>query len=428
MLSPLIKRWLREAHGQSSKTQRLVLFTQGNGIRYEHLHLDAPTETSFDLTGTIYESLAKYQSRFTLLSKFYNAFDKALHGNQFATLSVMPSDNQEGEKRGPPGRQSIDRLIAGATGNNDPFKQLLFALKESGQKPLIVSADGKNQPVPAYTNPFEAFTSIFGATQPGGEPQFTPEQLLAQDQSLLSLIREDVERTRSRLAGPEKAKLDQYMSSLESLEKQIVSAAQGRLNCQDVPAPDLTGVDEGTYENARLDPAVIHAHVDLAASALACGLTRNTHNSILGMEGPHDGYRWLGNTVGHHNAHHDGKLDELLAIDKYTMSELARMADHLAAVPEGGGTMLDNSLIVYINTCGAKHHGGHDHHFVIMIGNAGGAVKTGRVLTQEDPTYKGDGKKRCIADYFVSLAQAFGVDIASFGDPHHNQGPLSDLA
>lgn len=428
LLNPLLRSWIREAEGQVPAAKRLVLFTQGNGVRSEHLHLDAPNQTDFELSGSIYEPLVPFRDKLLVVNKFYNPHDRALHGNQWATLSVMPSPNQEGEKRGPPGGITIDRVIANAIGGQDAFKQVLLALKE-GSKSLCVSADGLERPVPAINNPLEAFETVFGGGVQGQDPQIDLAAQFAQDKGLLDFIREDIGRTHRRLAGPERLKLDQYVASLEQLEVQLKSASTALANCQDIPGPDVSSEDLiEKYESARLHRENVEAHVDLAANALKCGLTHVTHNSIMGMEGPHDAYYWLGDDMSHHGSHHDGRIENLRQIDTFTMSALARMANHLDAVPEGDGTMLDNSLILYINTCGGKHHGGHDQHFAIMLGSAGGAFRTGRFLTTLDgKNYAYNDEKRCISDFYVNVANAFGVDIDTFGDPEHCLGPIDGL-
>jgi hypothetical protein len=82
--------------------------------------------------------------------------------------------------------------------------------------------------------------------------------------------------------------------------------------------------------------------------------------------------------------------------------------------------MLDNSLVAFINVCGGKHHGGQDTYSVITLGQAGGALKTGRVLNY--PV-----KERSLADAYVGFAHALGAPIKTFGDPAHNKGPLPGL-
>lgn len=82
--------------------------------------------------------------------------------------------------------------------------------------------------------------------------------------------------------------------------------------------------------------------------------------------------------------------------------------------------MLDNSVVAFVNTCGGKHHGGHDSYSVITLGRGGGALATGNVLSFPE-------KERSLSDAYVAIANALGVPIKSFGTAEHNKGPLPGM-
>jgi hypothetical protein len=392
--------------------KRLFLITNGNGFIEKSYTCAARSETDFDLN-PVFEPLAPWKSQLVVASRFHNPFDRALHGNQFATLSVIPSPNQTGEKRGPPGGISIDRFLAKQIGAKDAFPSTAQGLAE-GRNILCTSCDGLNQPFPAIGSPVKAYETYFGgaagATAGAGQAPDVSKQL-AQDKSLLDLIAGDIARMQGRLAGPEKAKLDQYLTSIRGVERQLAELGAARGTCQAPPRP---GAD---LDRASLSPRVVAAHIDVAFAAQMCGLTRISHMSILGMEGPHIAYGWLGDTRGHHNTHHAGDYPTIQKIDTFIISCVAQVAAAMSKIAEPGGSMLDNSLVAYINTCGGRHHGGQDTHAVVTVGRAGGAMKGGRYL--QYPL-----KKHCISDLYVSWANAFDVPITTFGDPKHCTGAL----
>jgi hypothetical protein len=410
LFTPMLRGMIREAQGQPLTRRRLIVFTHANGFIEKMYGRQAASESDFPLGG-VYTPLEPFKQQLLILSKFYNPHDRALHGNQFATLSVVPSPNQAGEKRGPPGGISIDRLLAKEIGKEDAFSSTAVGIAE-GSKILCVSADGLNQPFPAIGSPVKAFnTYLAGAVEGSG---YDPMLALAQDRSVLDSVRTDIARLEQRLAAPERAKLEQYLTSLRATEDRLTRIAQGP-TCTDPVAPG------SELDQAKLSPEVVRAHVDVTFQAQLCGMTRISHISILGMEGPHNRYGWLGDTKGHHNLHHDGDLDIVEKIDTFVLGEVAHMFQRLTEIPEGNGTMADNSLVVYINTCGGKHHGGQDKHAVVMLGSAGGALRTGRYLSYPE-------KQHCISDVFVSIANAMGLEISTFGDPEHCKGPLPGLA
>lgn len=402
---------LPEAMGATAARKRFILISNGNGILQRQFTFTARSETDFDMTPVFTETMGALKNQLVVAHKFYNPHDRALHGNQWATFSVMPSSNQSGEKRGPPGGISIDRFLAGKIGAKDAFQSTAQGIAE-GSNVLCLSSDGVNRPFPAIGNPVKAYETFFGAGATAGTDA---NKLLAQDKSLLDFIAADVTRMNARLAGTEKAKLDQYTTSLRGVERQLKELAMARGGCTQ-PAKPLAEANKSS-----LNPAVVEAHIDVAFAAQMCGLTRVSHISILGMEGPHNSYGWLGDTMGHHNQHHGNNFEMLNKIDTFILGNVARMATKLQGVPEafggGMGTMLDNSLVVHINCCGGTHHNGQDTHPIITLGKAGGAMKTGRYLTF--PT-----KKHCIGDAFVSFANAMDVPITTFGDPMHTKGPL----
>src|SRR5205814_6204301 len=134
--------------------------------------------------------------------------------------------------------------------------------------------------------------------------------------------------------------------------------ASAQLNCKHVSPPSLDpskGAQDETF-----DPAVLSAHLDITAAAQQCGLTHVSHITTEGMEAPHVKYTWLGQTRNHHDDHHAYNYPILEKIVQWNLGNLARMAELLSKVPEGNGTMLDNSLLMYVNCCGGIHHRGHD--------------------------------------------------------------------
>jgi len=165
---------------------------------------------------------------------------------------------------------------------------------------------------------------------------------------------------------------------------------------------------------------VLAAHTDVILAAQKCGLTRISHILFEGMEGPHIVYDWLNDPKNHHDDHHAGDMTTCQRIATWWMSQIARMVDGLAATPEGSGTMLDNSIVMFVNTCGGSHHRGQNNHAMLMIGGAGGALKGGRYLTYPEGKY-------AMSDVYVSLANMMDVPITTFGDPSVCKGPLPGL-
>jgi Protein of unknown function (DUF1552) len=409
LLGGYFKRLLPEAMGAEPARKRLILFTAANGFLEKFYRCSKRSDTDFDLA-PVYQPVAAYKDKMVIAEKFYNPFSKALHGNQHATLTLMESTNPNvSQMRGPPGGISIDRLIGKRIGAGDAFSST------ASGRGICVSADGPGQSVPLISSPSKAFATYLGgaketapgaATDPG-----SLEQNFAKDKSFLDLLRSDISRMNGRLAAPEKAKLEQYLESLRTLEMQIAKRGEAQTGCQ---KPTVNVAD-----SASLDQQ-IKAHIDIVFAAQKCGLTRVSHIAFEGMEGPHIVYSWLNDPRNHHDDHHANDTAMLQKIATWWFERIGQMLSLLAATPEGNGTMLDNSLVLFLNTCGGSHHRGYNTHPLIMWGSAGGKLRTGRYLSYAE-------SKHCMSDAYVSVANLLDVPLTTFGSAQHCKGALPGL-
>ncbi|MDB4653238.1 hypothetical protein OAE39_03090, partial [Akkermansiaceae bacterium] len=100
-------------------------------------------------------------------------------------------------------------------------------------------------------------------------------------------------------------------------------------------------------------------------------------------------------------------------IRTYQMELISGLAGKLKAVPEGDGTMLDNTIIVFLSDAGSQHHTGYENMPLIVLGNMNGAFKTGRYLHY--PNYNQSGH-RVLANLLMSLQHGAGMPVDDFGD------------
>jgi len=427
VIAPLGRGLVREALGAEGPRKRLVLFTAANGLLERFFTCNARGETDFDLT-TALAPLAPYKDRVVVAHKFFNPFSKALHGNQMATLTVTESPQQAAQMRGPPGGISFDRLIAKKAYATDPISStalgcVAYRTNATPERALCLSADGPRQPYPAIGSPALAFKTYFGGAPPGAPGADTDSLAgtLGKNRGFLDLVNDDIKRLGGRLAGTERAKLDQYLQTLQQVEKEIGQLAATQSGCKNVAAPAIAA-NKGAMDET-LDPEVLDAHIDVTLAAQRCNLTHVSHISIEGMEGPHAKYTWVGQTRNHHDDHHAGNTAILEKIATYWMQKVFRVVDGLAKTPEGTGTMLDNSLVVFINCCGGAHHAGHQKHPLIMVAGKNVGMRGGRYLTYPEGKY-------CVSDAYTAIANLFlspADQLAKFGDPGVCKGPLPGL-
>jgi hypothetical protein len=181
-------------------------------------------------------------------------------------------------------------------------------------------------------------------------------------------------------------------------------------------------VNSGSNENA---PVVTDAHMQIMARAAACDLTRVMSLQYRVGENDNNPYPWLGVTDGHHTLTHAGDndlvaRDKLIKIYAWYAEMFGKLLGYLDAIPEAGGTVLDNSIVVW----GSELGKGNSHDFrrtpFVFAGRAGGKVAGGRYL--ELP--RGTSHSRLL----VSMCQLMGLgDITTFGKNDNGTGPLTQL-
>ena len=416
LLGPALTRWVSEARGDVAVTQRkrLVILTDGNGWGHQGmsrnssiLNTTVTSATDWALPAAL-SAWAPVKDRVTICRPLYNPFNRNLHGNGWATLCVQRGNGVS------PGGVSLDRFVALRAGLGDAFPSIALGISPSRAKPPIcVSADGPRKPFPAIGAPRDAHVKLFGATSGQG----------AGERSLLDGMVQDIDRLRPALAAPERVKLEQLLTSYRAMERQL--GLQEQLLAAAGGAPAAPDASLG----AGLGDKTIQAHIDLIAQALSFGLTHVAHLSLLGFDAHNAGWGFLGfGGDAHENLSHVSgagytreRADEAIAaITAYKAQQLMRLYTALQAVPLADGTMADQTLIMWVNSGGGKHHDGTATHPVVMLGHAGGALRAGQYM--ELP-----GNKHCISEVFAAAANAVGVQTDTFGDPEHCPGPLPGL-
>ena len=289
-----------------------------------------------------------------------------------------------------------------------------------------ISAIGKNKPLPIMVKPDQAMGTLFGSVAKGN----AKNDFLAK-RNLLDFVREDVKRVEKTLGGPEKEQLSAYLATFATL-----SDRQSRLNEIEHTLRQHAPVASDKYtsevETDRLD-----AQFDLGAAALIAGLTNVlTLSSAAGIRDFDICFKGLGLTKGKHHTGHGGGQNGMDAtgvyhfIRRFHFEQIAKLCKRLESIPEGDGTMLDNTVIVYLSDGAEAHHSRTWEWPFIMIGDAGGKLKAGRYVD-----YPGYGMlgHRTTANLYTTFLNLAGHPAERFGmaDPNlkdlDQTGPLTEL-
>ncbi|MEZ5452013.1 MAG: DUF1552 domain-containing protein [Thiothrix sp.] len=263
-------------------------------------------------------------------------------------------------------------------------------------------------------NPLAAFESLFGTN---AQSNFIAQRRV----SVLDTSLAELNALRNKLGAIEKAKLDTHTESIHELEQRLNANAGACAAWNFNPTGFTVDPNKGYWQGAEYrDPykmgVISDLQRDIAVHALACDLTRVV--TLKWSQGVNENLiPESGSSMTCHGASHSGGED-FIKIKAWYTEHLARLIAQLASVPEGNGTLLDNTVIFVGSDL--AHGGWHNHGdmpFILAGGHAAG-ISGGRSLK-----FNGTPHNKIL----VSIAQFMGMNINSFGNQDSNPGPLPGL-
>jgi len=257
-------------------------------------------------------------------------------------------------------------------------------------------------PVPMEVYPSLAFDSLFD------------NRGNRRTQSILDRVRDEAARLSRRVSSSDKAKLDEYLTSVREVETRVermrTAKDKAAVNARDrgQPVVAMARPDNGLPEDVR-------EHMRLMCDIIALGFqTDKTRVATLLLCRDLSGlfYPFLDVRTAHHPASHDDLSDAYERVSRYYCSQLAYLAGRLDSMREGEGTVLDNSCLMFISSMwsGSKHDSTKVP--VLLAGGLGGTLETGRVLDYAD---KGDDNRK-LCSLYLSLMDRMDVKLDHFGD------------
>lgn len=332
-----------------------------------------------------------------------------------------------------PGGETFDVWLSrqAAVVGDAPFDVVRLGLSSgTGSLGHDTCAYGPGRPAPIILDPTLAFNTLFGAVAgAAGQRAFRDKT------ELLDFAAADVQRALSTFSGnaTERAKLEQYLTSLETIIQRQERLAEMEDILTAVMPPDPSA--GGLYTSARtLDR--LQAHFDLATAALIGELT----HIVVIASGTGSGfdlrYPSIIADIGRHDLHHSSAgnpdlIDAIHEVSRAHVSMIAGMARALASTPEvhADGSMLDHTAILYISDNGEQHHStGSEWPALLLGGGALGLQTGGRSIVY--PGVSDTTNNRQMSNLFNTLGHAAGQTLDDFGDEGPSRiapGPLSAL-
>ncbi|MCP4846421.1 MAG: DUF1552 domain-containing protein [Verrucomicrobiaceae bacterium] len=369
--------------------------------------------------------LAGFTDQLTILQGLSGKMCRGGHSAWYGALGCYYTGNE-----GNPGRAAsatVDGSLAAALPSIFPHVGLtlggkvLTGVKDSVVYPGI-SALAADRPLPYQASPAMAYKSLFSIAATGKAA--AAENHL--ESMLLDHMVEDINRVQRHIGSADREKLDHYLFAFDSLRdrRRKLKGLEARIR---IAAPTVTDKFTSEVETDRIE-----AHFDIAAAALITGISNvvNVRADTLEVT-----YRGLGISKHVHGLGHSESVDGMTPVEarsrirSFHLEQIARVAAKLKAVPEGDGTMLDNTLIVYLSDAAEKHHGsGIEWPFVLL----GGLAPGGGNRYLQYPAYQQAGH-HTIANLYNTFMHLAGKPTEQFGRLDNKlpvalqKGPLSQL-
>jgi hypothetical protein len=256
------------------------------------------------------------------------------------------------------------------------------------------------QPLPMEWNPRAVFERLFGDS--GSTNRAAREARLRQHKSILDSVTEKLASLKSELGPQDQTKVDQYADAVRDVERRIEKAEQ------------QSGLELPALEQPQGAPPVFEDHLalmlDLQLLAFQSDLTR-VISFMLGKEQSARPYPQIGVPEAHHPLSHHNDVPELIAqmskINRYHTQLFSKYLERLRATPDGDGSLLDHTTILYgSGISNSTRHSGDNLPLLVMGGGAG-TLKGGRHLT-----YSG---KPTMANLLVTLMDKMNVPVERVG-------------
>lgn len=414
----------RRAHAAPARSKRFIVMFSANGTIPAAWMPVTRSETDFTLS-PILSPLEPHKSDLVVIQGLIQKggggdahqigiggmlTGQMLNAGPFAGVGAAPA----GWAMGP----SVDQRMAEALAEPTKLRSLELGVQ-------VGSADNwgrmvyraANQPLPPDDDPAGVYARVFSDlhTDPA-----ELARLRRRRKSMLDGVAGQFTRLSGRVSTADRQRLDAHLTTVREIETRLTTdLVVNNPACRD---PSFTPVS--TTANDQF-PAVGSLQMDLMVMALACDITRiaslQWSRSVSQTR-----FTWLGITEGHHDLSHrpDSEpqaIDRLTQINTWYAQQMASLIARLKMTPDGaGGSLFDTSLLLWCNELAVGNTHGHQGAPYVLAGTAGGALRTGRVLS-----YQGQALPH--NNLLVSLLNAMGVPDQKFGKPEWCTGPLQGL-
>ena len=313
---------------------------------------------------------------------------------------------------------SLDQFAALEIGNQTRFPSMVLSSDGGVGEPTrstTLSFSREGRPIPALASPKQVFSRLFGD---GDNDTAAEQRQLENSGSILDLVLENARSLKNRLGRQDQNKFDEYLSSVRDIEQRV----QRSQHWLDIPKPDVPAGAVNIEVSQDAPREYLQSMYDLMFLAFQTDSTRlatymigqvagattiaNAFPACIGLQG-----NWHGLA---HGAGKKGGYERLGRFDQFLSEQLAAFLEKLAATPEGDGTMLDRTIVLYGSSNSRTHN--NRNYPLILAGGKGLGLKQGQYLRYKDDVP--------LTNLFVTILHRLGIESPSFAD---SSGELTDV-
>jgi hypothetical protein len=366
--------------------------------------------TDFELS-EILQPLAPYRDRVNVISDLshpqaYGGGSATANHNRSAATFLSGAHAEAG----PQARLGItvDQFAAQHIGQGTPLPSLELTIEGpslscgeglSCAYRDTISWQGSTTPLPMQNDPQVVFERLFGDGSTDAERRARRQQSI----SLLDSVLEEAESLRRKLPSADRTRVDRYLADVREIERRIETAA--RQASTDVALPDApVGVPKDVEDHIKLmlDLQVLAWQADITRVTTLL-LAKELSNAVYSKSGVRDAFHIL----SHHSNIRENQ-DRFAVLNRYHVSLLAHLLGKLQSIPDGDGTLLDHSLVLYGSAMSDGNQHNHGPLPIVVAGGASGALKGGRHIR--------NAKDTTMSNLLLALLDKLGTPAERFGD------------
>ena len=388
------------------------------GIK-KNMWAPAATGSDFDLSPSSLKPLEAYRDYLTIVSntdcRNAEAFlPPEIGADHFRSAAVFLTQARPKQTQGSDvyAGTSLDQIYAQQFGQQTPIPSMQLCIENVDQAggcsynyscvyTDTISWASPTDPMPMIRDPRAVFDQLFGV---GATPEARKSRR-KDDQSILDWVTDSVNELKRKLSPADQARLSDYLEDVREIERRIQKVEASNTTGDPRELPDApVGVPDSFEDHVKLmcDLQAVAFQSDVTR-IFSFKMSRDVSNRVFKPSGS--------STAFHTSSHHldrDDRISDFQKINTYHVSLLPYLIEKLKKTPDAGGSLLDNTVVIYGSSMGNSNVHNHKRCPLILLGHGGGSLKGNMHVRAADGTP--------MANAMLATLRGIGVDLDKFGD------------